>query len=145
MANMDPLTIITGVGGLLSLTLQITQILTKYTSSILDAPLLAKEVARENCTLSSILQQLHELLLQDAHEASGTAFDLDGLQRVLESCVEIVSQLDEQVTGLKQFEDGTQIRQRLKWACEESTITRILRNLQHQKLSLSVLLNLYVA
>lgn len=102
-------------------------------------------MARETCALSSILQQLHELLLQDANEASGTAFDLDGLQGVLEGCVEIVSQLDEQVTGLKKFEDGTQIRQRLKWACEESTITRILRNLQHQKLSLSVLLNLYVA
>lgn len=141
--SMDPFTIITGLGGLLSLTIQITQLLADYVSSVQDAPIFATEVAGETSVLSLILKELQEFL-RDAHQQSETKIDLHSLQQILEDCTATMLHLDAQMTGLKGFGAGKQLKQRFKWAYKEAAITQSLGRLQNHKRSLTLLLQLYV-
>ncbi|KAF8466890.1 hypothetical protein BDZ91DRAFT_848653 [Kalaharituber pfeilii] len=66
----DALTISTGIGGFLSLTLQIAQILLKYTSEFKSAPKDAQTLLTEVIELNRVLQQLQKFLEKENIKAN---------------------------------------------------------------------------
>jgi hypothetical protein len=63
---MDPFSVTAGVAGLLSLSLQISQILTGYIDSVKNAPKEAKELAAKLTALISVLEQLERFIEKHA-------------------------------------------------------------------------------
>lgn len=139
---MDPLSIVVGSGGLLSLAIQVAQILKKYTSRVASAPELATEVACETFGIITIFRQLQTLLINGPQLSESDSTDL---KDVLEGCVQTFSQLHVEIACFEEFGDGRRLElvDRLKWSFKESTISRILKILSSQKLTLSILLNLH--
>jgi len=82
---MDPFTIATGVAGILSLGIQITQITNEYIKSVKSAPKEVQDLAIQTNALIDVLKKLEEFLRSGS--AEHITFQPDsGLQLVLNNC-----------------------------------------------------------
>lgn len=117
---MDPFSITAGVAGLLSLSMQLQQILSKYTKSVKHAAAESYELATELAVLHSVLKQLERFIEQQAH--SGHHFDQSSvLYMTTKSCHRRLNSLQ---SNLDAFMAATKPKPRLwkrsvKWPLEK--------------------------
>jgi len=123
---MDPITIATGLAGLLAQTLEISRILRTYTSGVKNAPEDARSVLNEISSLSYVLEQLTKFLQAEETntKCSGRFRETSALCSVITICKNHVETLYRKL----KFE-GTPKRgslQRLKWPFEKDEYVELM-------------------
>lgn len=117
---MDPFSITAGVAGLLSLTIQTQQIVSKYAASIKQSFAEAKEVATELTALAAALEQLGRFIKKQG-QSSGSFADSSVLFTTVKTCHK---RLDSLQSTLEKFEAATESRSKrwkrsIKWPLEK--------------------------
>ena len=138
----DPLSIASGVAGLVTATAQITLLLTKLTKSVIAAPYQAQIVLTEISDIGDILSHLQSFLLGlDSPDKSRTSLlKVEKIVTIVSGCVLTFSELEKLLDELKT--EGLDILDRLKWARKESAIMGLIQRLQNHKASLSLVLSI---
>ena len=138
----DPLSIASGVVGIVMAAVHISKILTKFTKSTIAAPQQANVVLTEVSDIGVILSHLQSFLLGlDTSDRSRTSLlKVEKVVTIVSGCVltfsELEKLLDEMETG------DMDILDRFKWARKESVIVGLIQRLQNHKASLSLILNI---
>ena len=138
----DPLSIASGVVGIVMAATHISKILTKFTKSTIAAPQQANVVLTEVSDIGGILSHLQSFLLGlDSSDRSRTSLlKVEKVVTIVSGCVltfsELEKLLDEMETG------DLDILDRFKWARKESAIVGLIQRLQNHKASLSLILNI---
>ncbi|KAI5842338.1 ankyrin repeat-containing domain protein [Tricharina praecox] len=147
---MDGLSIASAVVGLLQASLKIIG----FVSKVADAPIIARDLLVEVRAMRIILHQLHTFIdncsdyddCSDYDEDDRSQVDLEDLVTILTGCVCAFSELD---AVLDRYPTGDDPRfdlwDRVRWATKEKELTRIVRNLQSHKTSVSGLLSIVTA
>ena len=138
-AIMDPLSILAGVGGLVSLALQINQIVHHCILDVRDAPDLAKQVVRETIVWSAIFEKLQGFLQTPRARPVDHTIN-HALQGTLEACVETFSKLEAMVHRL--YSEFTR-RGCVDWASKKTSILELLESLNTEKDSIGIFLQFY--
>ncbi len=138
----DPLSIATGVVGLITATAHVSIILTKFTKSTIAAPKHAQAVLTEVSDIDGILSHLQSFLLGlDSPNISRTSLlKVDRVVTIVSGCVLTFSELEKMLDELKT--GNLDVLDRLKWARKESAIVDLIHKLQNHKASLSLVLNI---
>lgn len=138
----DPLSIATGVGGLVTAAAQITVVLTKFTKSAISAPHQAKVILTEVKDIDGILSHLKLFLqgLQSSERSRTSLLKVEQVVTVVSDCVLTFLELEMLLDGMKT--EDLDILDRLKWARKESTIMSLIQRLHDHKASLSLVLNI---
>ena len=125
---MDPISVAASVAGLVSLTIEASQIIASYCKAVKDAPKSIDRVHQELISLTSALQQLDEFL--HSQRLKDTTFDQSAvLSTALKSCTGDVEVISNKLPKLKQ--DGTSSRlERLKWPFGEKDLQKTLKALR---------------
>ena len=138
----DPLSIATGVIGVVTAASQITNLLIKFTEANKNAPAHAQHIITEVNDIRSIISQLQSYI--DAREATDSSrtslLKIDQLVAILSGCVLTFSELEKLLDQMK-VEDMA-ILDRVKWVRKETEILRLVQRLQNHKVSLSLMLNI---
>ncbi|KAL8961543.1 MAG: hypothetical protein Q9193_001916 [Seirophora villosa] len=138
----DPVSIATGVVGVLTAAAQIASFLINFAGCSKDAPQAARYVLAEVLGISGTLSQLQSLLLGNAQvERSRTQLlQVDHVVTIVSACVLTFSELSELLDELKT--EGMDLLARTRWARKDKTISKLIQRLQHHKASLSLILNI---
>lgn len=114
----DPFTIVTGVAGLLSFSIELAGAIRSYAVSVKGAPKAVEELIHKLDALGQVLKKLVDFL--DAEESKGSSFsDTSDLRPATTHCTEKLQVLS---TKLKKHTDGTKASrtfERLKWPFTE--------------------------
>ena len=123
---MDPFTISTGLVGLLSLTLEISRILSTYTSGVKNAPKDARSVLTEISSLSHVLEQLTKFLQAEETntKCSGRFRETSALCSVIAICKNHIETLYRKL----KFQGTPQrdLLHRLKWPFEKDECAELV-------------------
>lgn len=127
---MDPLSVASGVAGLLSLTIQVGMAIGKYTSSVKGASKAAQKLEREITAFSSVLKQLCTFLL--SKDADHLIFEATSVLLVAtDSCKTEFGDLEKKVAKFSKGDKASQMLQKLSWPFtekeEKETINTIHR------------------
>lgn len=137
----DPMSIATGVVGILNAATQLSSALINFTRSAQGAPGLAREITTEINDVQAILTQMQPFILRkeilDASRAS--MLRVDNIVSIFGSCVLTFSELEKLLDTLKAHD--MEIIDRIKWARKESILLSYVQRLQNHKASLSLILN----
>ncbi|KAI5786234.1 hypothetical protein FPQ18DRAFT_308786 [Pyronema domesticum] len=115
---MDPLSLSASAAGLLSLAIEVTKILTSYTSAVKSAPQDASELNTEILALGHILEKLVEILRidHDAGTGGGTSFDEQSVLRsVMSACQEHIAAVYKRVAKLHSTDKVSSLVERMVW------------------------------
>ena len=126
---MDPFSLVTGIAGLLSLTIELTKTTREYLDGVKNAPSAINETLDQVNSLQSVLQQLAKFL--DEHLEDFTISKSSVLHSVTTSCQ---CQLKEFQTRLLKQTEGSKVAQvihRIKWPLSEKENQQIIGRL-HQ-------------
>ena len=138
----DPISIATGVIGILNAATQLSSALIKFTRSAQGAPSVARQITTEINDVQAILTQMRPFILRreilDASRAS--MLKVDNVVRIFSSCVLTFSELERLLDTLKTHDMDTV--DRIKWAKKESILLSYVQKLQNHKASLSLILNI---
>lgn len=134
---MDPLSVAASIVGLLTASAQIATVLDTFRSSYG----IAETVYSEIHTFRPVLIRLHDLILGPSvpNIARSSMIDLDQLVIVLTGSVCTFSDLEREVHRLG-VAGSPSLRVRMRWTLAQSTIDSLVRQLQNQKASLSLML-----
>lgn len=139
---MDPFSVTAGVAGLLSLSLQISQILTNYIDSVKNAPKEAKELAAKLTALISVLEQLERFV--EKHAGTDNFKESSILYRTTKRCSESLEHLHLTLTKFisSSSGDSSTWRRFLKWPLtkdkHQQTVTLLHEYLEIFDLSTSL-------
>jgi hypothetical protein len=146
MAIVNPLSLASGISGLIKAAEKIASLLSGFTANMLDAPNLARNVVMEMQSLSGILLQLKPLLSphhyssKDEDERRSMVF-VDQLVLTVAACIRSLAELEKELDGVV----GVGMLDRLKWTVRETSIRRILEALQTHRSSLTLVLTILTA
>ena len=136
----DPLSVASGIAGVVVAAGQISSLLIKFTKSTIAAPQQAKLVLTEVSDIGEILSHLQSFLLgldlPDRSRAS--LLKVEMLVTIISGCVLTFSELERLLDELKT--DNLDVLDRLKWARKESALAGLIQRLQNHKTSLSLVL-----
>lgn len=138
----EPLSIASGVIGVVTAAVEIISLLTKFTKTTIAAPQQAQVVLTEVSDIGGILSHLQSFLL-GLGTPNGTRTSLLKVEKVLtivSGCVLTFSELEKLLDELKTEDLG--VLDCLKWARKESAIVGLIQRLQNHKVSLSLVLNI---
>jgi len=123
---MDPFTIATGLAGLLSLTLEIADILSTYTSGVKNAPKDARSVLTEISSLGHVLGQLIKFLQAEEtnSKCSGRFRETSALCSVIAICKNHIETLYRKLKfqGIPERD----LFHRLKWPLEKDECAELV-------------------
>ncbi|KAL6717298.1 hypothetical protein ACLMJK_005213 [Lecanora helva] len=138
----DPLSIATGVVGLLTATAKISSLLIQFSKSSKDAPAQAQTVIIEVNEISIILSHLQSFLLakETAEPSRASLLQVDQVVVILSGCVMTFSELERLLDEMKA--GHMSVLDRMKWARKEREVLGLVQRLQSHKASLSLILNI---
>ena len=135
---MDPLSATASVAGLLSLTIELTKIVSEYCRGVANAPRNASDLLNELASLHDVLRRLGDFL--EHHRATSVGFDSSSaLLETSAVCRNRLLELLERFQKVK-AKKLSLILQRLIWPLEEKETTRVVEALHRwtQTFSLSL-------
>ncbi|KAF8246682.1 hypothetical protein K440DRAFT_327831 [Wilcoxina mikolae CBS 423.85] len=143
---MDPLSLASGISGLIKAADKIASLLSGFTANMIDAPNLARSVVSETQSLSLTLLQLQPLLSPhhsscNEEETRKSMVFVDQLVLTVAACIRSLAELEKELDGVV----GVGMLDRLKWTVREAGIRRILEALQMHKSSLTLVLTILTA
>jgi hypothetical protein len=142
----DPISITTGVVGLIQASYEMSLLLTTFISSVKDAPAQAAIAVSEINETRIILGKLQNFLLrfETADKSQRARIEVDQLVDVITGCVATFSEFEaalEKITGSRMTLMG-----RVKWVMrDEEKIAGLITRLQGHKSSLSLLVIILIA
>jgi hypothetical protein len=125
---MDPVSMASGIAGLLTLTLQISSVIADFTIAVKEAPKNIKELQQELLLLGEILSQLQDFLRSE--KAKGRSFDSNSvMQSAISSCKVRIERIGDK---LRPSVGGKMSRlvDRLKWPFESKEVGEMVTNLR---------------
>lgn len=137
----DPLSVVAGVAGLLSLTIQVSDLLYKHVHAIKNAPKDAQELVDELQSLRQVLSSLEVFL--ESQEMKGRKFkETSTLLGAIHGCQTKITELKLRVEKLINKHGLPQILERSKWYFQHEehveVITTLHRYLNIFQLSLNI-------
>jgi hypothetical protein len=140
---MDPLSVAASVTGLLGVGVRISSSLFSLITACRDAPNLAQSLMWEVTDISAILGHLQSYILGRTRIATSRAsmIMVEHLLTTLTGCVATYSDLQRVLEDLN-LKPEMNVFDKIKWARSESLIHTIVRRLQHQKSSMSLMLTI---
>ena len=138
----DPLSVATGIVGVVTAAAQVSILLTRFTKSTIAAPQQAQVVLAEVSDIGEILSQLQSFLLgrTSPKRSRASLLKVDKVVNIVSGCVLTFSELERLLDEMKT--DDLDVLDRLKWARKESVVVDLIRRLQNHKASLSLVLNI---
>ncbi|KAF8544569.1 hypothetical protein BDD12DRAFT_872810 [Trichophaea hybrida] len=143
---MDPLSLASGISGLIKAADKIASSLSGFTANMIDAPNLARNVVSETQSLSLTLLQLQPLLsphhsCSNEEKTRRSMVFVDQLVLTVAACIRSLAELEKELDGVV----GVGMLDRLKWTVRETGIRQILEVLQMHKSSLTLVLTILTA
>ena len=137
----DPLSIATGVTGILTAAAQVSSILLDFKRSIGGAQDMAKTVMLEINDLTTILSQLQNFIIaREQCESTRTSLlRLDQIVTIVSGCVLTFSELRTLLDNMKSTE--MQLIDKVKWVRRQAEIKGLTSRLNTHKTSLSLMLD----
>lgn len=139
----DPLSITAGVVGLLSAAGQVGSVFLKIKSGLSNAPSSIQHILSQVRELEICFAAVHQFII-GATTASPGRLSMIGVDQLVATLTESVltfSELEDIVTPFGICSEAS-IRQRVKWAWKEDDASRIMRQFDRHKASLSLMLNI---
>ncbi len=125
---VDPLTLATGVAGLLSLTLELNKVIGEYTCSVKHFPKEAHELANELVCLGQVLEQLATFLRSE--KARRNSFDETSvLFLVTANCQAKIETVLQKFPRVSQTSRARPTFERFIWPFKEKEISRTIEAL----------------
>jgi hypothetical protein len=143
LAKADPISISTGVVGLIQASYAITKLLTNFIAAVRGAPAQAALAVSEIDEMRIILEQIQNFVLRfETADKSRTALiQVDRLVDVISGCVATFSEFEAALDKITK--SSKTLVGRAKWAVwDEEKIDGFVARLQRHKLSLSVLVTI---
>ena len=139
---MDPLSIASGVVGIVAAAAKISLLLARFTKNTIAAPKQAKIVLSEVSDVGGILSQLQPFLLGIAlpDRSRVSLLTVEWMVTIVSGCVLTFSELEKLLDGFKT--ETLSILDRLKWVRKETAIVDLIQRLQNHKASLSLVLSI---
>jgi hypothetical protein len=138
---MDLFTLSTGVAGLLSLAIEVTNILHNYISGVNSAPQDASELNTEVSALFHVLEAVVEALRSDDSNTEGNAFgDQCILRLVLTAYQGHVATVYKKISKFRSSDKKTELLARITWPFKKDECQEIARTLHRYVQTLQVLL-----
>jgi len=139
----DLLSITAGVVGLLSAAGQVGSVLLKIKSSMHNAPNSIQHILSQVRELEICFAAVHQFII-GATPASPGRLSMIGVDQLVATLTESVLTFSELEDIITPFAIGseTSIRMRVKWMWKEDDASRIMRQLDRHKVSLSLMLNI---
>lgn len=125
---MDPLSVASGVAGLISLAIDVGQIASDYCIAVKNAPKDIQELREEFISLSHILEQLKAFL--ESESCKGKSFDKTSvLCCAVGSCKDKVATISEK---LKRSDGGrlSKMVDRLHWPFQQNDVLQMVETLR---------------
>src|SRR5438034_1603995 len=126
---VDPLTAATGVAGLLSLTIQVSQMLHKQLQTMKDAPSDAKELLDELQTLHQVLTSLQVFLSTPAVQRRLQFKGTSALVNAIEGCKTKIDVLKLKFEKLTKGKGLARVIERGKWYYDHNEHRQIIATL----------------
>jgi hypothetical protein len=141
--EMDPLSVIASVAGLLAAAGKVASILSKVKSSIGDASQFLDQLLSQINELESSLSAVSKFLarISSAPRRRISMIQVDQLVATLTEAVLTFSELEALLTPLGAWSEISML-ERMQWAWKEDTISRIMLRLDRHKSSLSLMLTI---
>ena len=138
----DPLSIATGIIGVLTAAAQISSLLIRFTRSTVEAPAQARYILAEVNDTRTILSDLQSFLLgkASADPSRASLLKVDQVVAIVGGCVVTFSELENLLDKMKSDHMG--VLDRVMWIRKESEIFAFVQKLQNHKASLSLILNI---
>ena len=138
---MEPISVAASIIGVVTATFQVSKSLSKFTSSVKNAPQLAHSVLSEVSDVRFCLVQLQGYL--DRTSTNSRSYEkllmVDDIRVVLSNCVMIFSEL-EQVVAPFNSKTLTQAGRKAQWALKKQDIQLLLKRLKSSQTSLNLIL-----
>ncbi len=126
---MDPFTLATGIVGILGLSIQITDIIKEYISSVAQARKEAEDLACQIGALGEVLKKLIEFLRSD--NVKDVSFEpSSGLNLALGCCQMQLESLYKKLKKPNAPNKLTAVWDRFTWPLDKKDCTEIIRHLQ---------------
>lgn len=125
---MDGISVASGVAGLITLTLQVSDEVYKYVKAISERAKNAKELHSELLLLGEVLSQLRDFL--NSEQAKGTAFDEHSvLQKSISECKSRIERIGDKI---KPKEGNKLVRalDQLAWPFRQEQVLQMMENLR---------------
>lgn len=123
---MDGVSVASGIAGLITLTLQVTDEVYQYVKAIAERTKNAEEIAQELRLLGEVLSQLQDFLFKE--KAKGTAFDEDSvLQRSIRDCKVRVERIGDKIKP----KEGNKLQRtldKLTWPFKQEQVLQMMEN-----------------
>ena len=137
----DPLTVATGVVGIVMAAAKLSLLLTEFTKNTNAAPQQAKAVLTEVRDIGEILEQLQPFLGTAPPDRSRSSLlKVDKVVTIVSGCVLTFSELEKLLDEMKT--EDLNILDRFKWVRKKSTIGGLIQRLQNHKASLSLVFDI---
>ena len=137
-----PLSIATGVVGLIQASYALTKLLANLIGSVKDAPAKAAIAITEISEMSAILEQIQSFFIRfETADKSRTALiQVDRLVNVVSGCVATFSEFEAALDKITA--SSMTLVDRVKWVWDEEKVDDLVARLQRHKSSLSLLVNI---
>jgi Fungal N-terminal domain of STAND proteins len=125
---MDPVSMASGIAGLLTLTIQVASVIAEFTIAVKEGPKNIKELQQELLLLGEILSQLQDFLRSE--KVKGRSFDSNSvMQSAISSCKVRIERIGDK---LRSSGGGKMSRlvDRLKWPFESKEVAEMVTNLR---------------
>ncbi|KAI5815433.1 hypothetical protein BZA77DRAFT_344906 [Pyronema omphalodes] len=142
---MDPLSLSASIAGLISLTIEVTKIISEYRSGFKNAPKEASELSTEVAALHHVLETALEILINEYSNSEDTTFDEKNiLFSIVDACEEhmnvIHTKMAKLQAGIKGAAKFPLLMARLKWPFEREDCQQSIQIIHRYVQTLQVLL-----
>jgi hypothetical protein len=138
----DPLSIVTGVVGLIQASYAVSKLLANFIGLVKNAPAQAAIAVSEINETRLVLEQLQNFVLrfETADESRTALVQVDHLVDVISGCVTTYSEFEAALD--RATKRSMTLADRAKWVWEEEKIDGLVTRLQRHKSSLSLLMTI---
>ena len=125
---IDPFTLATGLAGLLSLTIELSKIITDYIGAVNNAPKDAQELFTEISTLAQTLERLVKFLRSE-NEKGNSVDQTSVLCSARNACQDQLQSLFQKLVKITEGDKLSQSMQRFKWPYSEKETRQAVESL----------------
>jgi hypothetical protein len=142
---MDPLSLSASIAGLISLTIEVTKIISEYRSGFKNAPKEASELSTEVAALHHVLETVLEILINEYSNSEDITFDEKNiLFSIVDACEEHMNTIHTKMAKLQAAIKGAAkfpiLMARLKWPFEREDCHQSIQIIHRYVQTLQVLL-----
>jgi hypothetical protein len=145
LGSMDPLSLSASIAGLISLTIEVTKIISEYRSGFKNAPKEASELSTEVAALHHVLETVLEILINEYNNSDDITFDEKNiLFSIVDACEEHMNTIHTKMAKLQAAIKGAAkfpiLMARLKWPFEREDCHQSIQIIHRYVQTLQVLL-----